>query len=321
MKLEDDAGDRHPSALYTLLKHRQNQAETAEAKRLMYVALTRARDRLILTAAEPDQSTLNLLKPGLDTCVAAIALDYHPTAPAPVQPPTDPAPAAPIPTPLAPCPSAGFSELPITALTDYALCPLRFKFRYVDGHPGAYDGDSDPTARMKIGSLTHKALELDITDLDHLKPYGADLSEADRQDALHCAERFRHAPAFAAYRQGQREAWVQLECQGMLFNGYVDRLGDEFVLDFKTDRTLDPQHHRFQLWAYSRAAQKPHAHIAYLRHDHLHTFTPAELDNLDRPAHAMIEQLAQGNFTATPERDRCSRCPYFSCCDASSTTE
>ncbi|MDB9494550.1 UvrD-helicase domain-containing protein [Spirulina major CS-329] len=328
LKLDDETGTAQASALYTVLAHRHNQRAQAEAKRLLYVALTRARDRLILTAAEPKGPALDLLKPGLETCVDAIAIPFDP---APLGDPVSMDAVEPAPDSLPTIATAGFSDLPITALTDYALCPLRFKFNYVDGHPGYYkDGSemedlemddlemmgSDRPSGRTIGKITHKALEQNITTLADLQHRYPNRPASDLQDALNYAQRFRTAPEFAAYRQGDREVPVQLEREGILFNGSVDLVGADFVLDFKTDRTRQPHHHRFQLWAYSRATPKPHAHIAYLRHDHLHSFTPQDLENVDHEAQAMIQQLAQGNFTATPERDRCSHCPYSTGCDA-----
>ncbi|MDB9524747.1 hypothetical protein PN498_01990 [Oscillatoria sp. CS-180] len=64
-----------------------------------------------------------------------------------------------------------------------------------------------------------------------------------------------------------------------------------------SDRTLQPEHHQFQLWAYSQATAKPNAHIAYLHHDLLHTFTPAQLSELDTSASTLVSGLVQGNFT------------------------
>ncbi|WP_072620772.1 UvrD-helicase domain-containing protein [Spirulina major] len=320
LKLDDETGTAQASALYTVLEHRHNQRAQAEAKRLLYVALTRARDRLILTAAEPKGPALDLLKPGLETCVDAIAIPFDP---APLSHPVPMDAVEPVPVPLPTLATAGFSDLPITALTEYALCPLQFKFNYVDGHPGYYPEDDPSTGETRdrpsgrtIGNITHTALEQNIIDLATLRRYYPNQPESALKDALNYAQRFRTAPEFAAYRQGDREVPVQLEREGILFNGFVDLVGADFVLDFKIDRTRQPHHHRFQLWAYSRATPKPHAHIAYLRHDHLHSFTPQDLENLDHEAHAMIQQLAQGNFTATPERDRCSHCPYATGCES-----
>ena len=62
-----DPGDGEPRvpALFTLLERGAAEAEDAEARRLLYVALTRARDRVVLSATEPGGGPLELLLPGL----------------------------------------------------------------------------------------------------------------------------------------------------------------------------------------------------------------------------------------------------------------
>lgn len=72
-KVEDDEGDRLEPALYTLLKHQRAQAEAAELRRVCYVALTRARDRLILTATQAKGGAFEVLQPGFDR----VGLEYH----------------------------------------------------------------------------------------------------------------------------------------------------------------------------------------------------------------------------------------------------
>ena len=101
LKLDDEAGLRQETALYTLLKHRRQQAEQEELVRLIYVALTRARDRLILSATEARGDAYHLLSEGLDRL--GISLDvvvYDPRT-------------ATYPTP--PTPNAG-SEMPLLLL-------------------------------------------------------------------------------------------------------------------------------------------------------------------------------------------------------------
>ena len=82
-----------------------------------------------------------------------------------------------------------------------------------------------------------------------------------------------------------------------------------------SDRTLHPEHHQFQLWAYSQATAKPNAHIAYLRHDRLHTFTPAQLSKLTASASTLVDGLVKGDFTPTPAETSCGICPYTEVCE------
>ena len=137
---------------------------------MLYVALTRARDRLILTAAKAAGGGLDILQPGLEGLITPASIPFAPALAQPVAPvaPTIP----PLPEQIMLYPArAGFAELPVTALSDYAICPLRFKFRHVDGHPGYTSGNGTSNLGMELGKLTHKALELGIDQAETLATY------------------------------------------------------------------------------------------------------------------------------------------------------
>jgi len=317
LKLEDGEGERQKSALYTLLEQRKKAEEREENKRVLYVALTRARDRLILTAAKPVGGGLDILQPGLAGLIDPSPIPFAPNLAkpvAPVNPPLSPQPDQIITRPS----PVGFTELPVTALSDYALCPLRFKFRYVDGHPGYTSGHGGPNLGMAIGKLTHKALELGLDQLETLVSYAPHLGRSAVEDALALAEGFRQSPVYAAYRDSAThwEYPVSITVGGLTLNGVVDLVGEDFVLDFKTDQTITPAHHQFQLWAYSQAIHKTNAHLAYLRHHHLHTFDASALDTLSTQAHALVNQLIQGHVDPKPSPASCGICPFTEICES-----
>lgn len=315
LKLSDELGETQKSAFYSLLEQKKKAAEKEEDKRVFYVALTRARDRLVLTSAGTSGGGLSLLEPGFGEAITPRTIAFNPEQAKPVEP-------APASIPTIPAKSilrsakSGFSELPVTALSDYALCPLRFKFRHIDGHPGYQTGDGPQQDAMALGRLTHKALELGINSAEELSRYDSQLPIATAQEALELARRFHTASAYDKQRQGDLdwEKKISLDVGSLTLNGVVDLVGDNFVLDFKTDRAIHPEHHRFQLWAYSRAAEKPEAYLAYLRHDQLHSFTPEALSDLDQEALLLVERLASGDFEAQPERHHCNICPYSENC-------
>ena len=92
---EDSEGLLEP-ALYTLLKAEARADEDEEARRTLYVALTRARDRLVLSATEAKGGGLELLAPGLAALGLVCkevphdpALSLYPT-PQPPEPPPEP---------------------------------------------------------------------------------------------------------------------------------------------------------------------------------------------------------------------------------------
>ena len=319
LKLEDDDREQQKSALYTLLEQRQRAGEQEEAKRILYVALTRARDRLLLTSASPAGGSLDLLQPGIEW-LNPIAIPFDPDLAQPVAPVAPPIPTAPTHIMVHPT-GSGLAELPVTALSDYALCPQRFKFRHIDGHPGYQTrDDSRPHAPhgMELGKLVHKALELGIHQVEILGKYAPHLSREAVQAALDLAQRFHQAEAYAAQRQG-RLHWEQpVSCTigSLTLNGVVDLVGDDFVLDFKTDAVMQPDHHQFQLWAYQKATEKPDAYLAYLRHDHLHRFDASQLSRLDQQATVLVQRLVGGDFAPHADHHRCGICPYGEICDS-----
>jgi len=66
VRLQDDTGERLDPVVLRLLVNARKRTAEDEARRLLYVALTRARDRLYLTASEDSGGGLALLKPALE---------------------------------------------------------------------------------------------------------------------------------------------------------------------------------------------------------------------------------------------------------------
>ena len=54
--VEDGQRTMEPMVLRTLIQHRSRQEELAESRRLLYVAMTRARDRLICISRAPQKA-------------------------------------------------------------------------------------------------------------------------------------------------------------------------------------------------------------------------------------------------------------------------
>lgn len=312
LKLEDEQSELQKPALYVCLEHLRKQREQAEALRVLYVALTRARDQLILTATHESRGSLNKLELGL--AAAGITINTIPFNPELAQPPVPPEP------PLPPEPhsllinsvGSGLFELPVTALSEYALCPKRFAYRFIQGHPGL--GSGIATAR-RVGTLAHLALEQGIRDLETLAGFDVRLPKQYVSEALQLARRFDEVADFTQFQQGQWELPVSLNVGGLTFNGVVDLLGDDWVLDFKTDQEIDPQHHRFQLWAYAQATARTNAHIAYLRHDYLHRFSTEELQTTGQEAEILVQNILNGHFVANASHANCGFCAYGEICD------
>ena len=80
---------------------------------------------------------------------------------------------------------------------------------------------------------------------------------------------------------------------------------------------MDPELHRFQLWAYAEALSKPKAYVAYLRHDTLYEFGKDELTKIKTEAAKLLEGMFTGNYEPKPSETNCSYCVFNTICDAS----
>jgi ATP-dependent helicase/nuclease subunit A len=313
LRFDDEEGVAQEPVLYTILHQRAQRREKAEARRILYVALTRARDRLILSAGNPSGGALDLLTDGL--AHAGVAITTIPFDPAQAHPP-DPLAPSPPPRPdlwLPDAVSIGLSAIPATGLSEYAQCPKRFRFHYVDGHPGAGEGD---TSAREIGGLTHQALEVGARTVAELARSEPDLDPLLAEEAIKLAQRFRDHAIYAPIRDAaaEREVRVAHRTEGVLISGIVDRLSPSYLVDFKTDQVMRPEHHRLQVWAYARATRRPTAYVAYLRHDVVHRFDEADFRATDEQAAALARGIREGAYPASPSPDTCRWCPYAAIC-------
>lgn len=313
-KLENEDGERVEPAIYSLIKQEKEAREIAETRRVLYVAITRAGERVFLTATKDGGPYLDLLRPGLEAAgilntpiaySAELAVPPAPGVPEPFGRPeseyTDPV-------------HIGLKSLPVTALATFAECPLKFKFRFVDRHPGLGEG---PAVATNIGTLTHKALELDHSEIESLRPFASGADDAQLYEAIQLASNFHTMAAFAPVRveKTEREKRFTRDYCGITLNGAVDVVGSDFVLDYKTDSVADPAAHSYQLWAYARAFEKPRAFIAYLRTGVLHEFRSENLDAIQKDAEIILERMKSGYITASSSQKNCERCTYSAVCD------
>jgi len=276
--------------------------------------MTRAEDKVVISATKEKGHAIDLLRPGLD---AAGIIDQ----PIPYQdelaippPPGDPAPFEAPETIQVDALRIGLTSIPVTALSTYAKCGAQFHFRYVLGHPGLREG---PATASSIGTLAHSALELGIDTLEEFREKWGDAPEDQIEAALELARAFRTEPAFADLQdvEIQEEVPFRFKIGRVTLYGTVDVVGPDFVLDYKTDSKVHPDEHRFQLWAYARALGKREALIAYLRQKVLHRFDREQLDQLDLLATKMINDIADGVFVASPSEATCRFCSYGELCD------
>jgi ATP-dependent helicase/nuclease subunit A len=314
VRLEDESGEAQTPALLTLLEHSRSSRETEEARRVLYVALTRAQDHLILSSTEGEGGGLDLLVPGLDAAdIYPETVWFDPEKDLPVCPPEPAALAAPFWSQTGTL-GSGIFRLSVTALADYAQCPLRFKFRHVEGHPGL---DEDSLISQRVGALMHKAIARNVREAEALARYDPTLSLDQVKEALDLAKRFFEDELFSAHIE-QAESWNRaftLKRKGITIEGVIDLVCRDFVVDYKADHEMWPQHHRFKVWTFAEASQKPAAHIAYVRHTRLHKFGAGELALIGDETEALIEGIVKGDYQAAPSYENCLHCSFESVCD------
>lgn len=295
---DEDGGD----GIFHLLDARRKEAEEAELRRLLYVGMTRAADRLVISAAD-DGEAFSLLK---DRLPSVEALRPEPNDLLPPFP-DPPSPREPVRTLLRGI-GLTFDALPVTALDDYRLCPHRFFLAHVQGHSGA--GEGLALAR-RVGSLVHAALARGLSGRrpDDLRPLDPTLPAEAVAEAAALVRRFYEDPVFARFRQ-DAEAWeveLSLELDGLRLVGRADLVGPGWVLDLKTDSEPRPDDHALQLWAYAEGLGRAKAYLAYLRHGRV---DPVPLDGLAEEARRVVAAIRDGRFDPAPAPAACGACPY-----------
>jgi ATP-dependent helicase/nuclease subunit A len=334
-------------ALLKLLQSENRRAERDESRRLFYVALTRSRDRLLLSAnlsakqAETIDDPDDPEEPASERfraweLVRSVAQERGWPIDRVAIDPLTPAdrPAAPIPPTAKPTSdtplldllwgrvSSGLDELPVTALSEYARCPRRFEWRIVDDRPPAGD---KPARSRRVGTLVHRAIERQITDAATLAAHDDTLDPEAIAEALALANRVWTEPAYGILRDdptGRYEVPVTYDLVlpdgGVLrLNGIADWVGAAGIVDFKTDRDRVPEEHGLQLWAYAAALGGDRAALAYLRHPDqpLTWFDRDQLAALEPQAIAVAQRIRSGDFAPTPSDRACGFCPYQDLCD------
>ncbi len=312
---------------------RAREDQLAEERRLLYVAVTRARERLLLTAAERYE--------GSRTWRPSRFLEDVPVLERQVE--TSPASEAAVAMPEA-APQGPRPRLSYSAITTYRECPRQYWYRY------ELRLEAVPTVEAQLGSVVHRALE----GAGHLRRQGEALSR-ERLRSLYDeawagqvpADPRRHAVMEAlgwdllsrAQERGDLDpapAYVEcrfeIELDGWDLRGYIDRVepdpqGGWRIVDFKTGRPLSATELRrdLQLALYALGARRGLGleapltlEISYLRRGE-RVEIPVDRGLLRR-AEAIGEEVAQGvlrgRFPPRPLPRRCSLCAYRMTCPA-----
>ena len=268
----DEEGE--PSALFHLAKRQVQEEEMREEDRLLYVAATRASERLYLLLAS---------KSSLDPQALGAAGSQEKG----LEEAKEPKGLQPEEEPEARLLVEELTRLPLEALP-ISLLPLAARDpeaarRWLLGEPGEGEAqrpdDPEPEGEETpggagVGRLAHALLER-FDALEALEREGrAYLEESfpgaegkEVEEAFSLARTFFTAEAFAPYRKGPvaKEVPVALELLGVRLEGRADRVGEDWVLDYKTDRQVDAEAYLLQVGLYAYALERPRALVADLR--------------------------------------------------------
>ncbi|SDF05306.1 ATP-dependent exoDNAse (exonuclease V) beta subunit (contains helicase and exonuclease domains) [Thermus arciformis] len=281
----DEEGN--PSALFHLAKRRVEEEEKQEENRLLYVAATRASERLYLLLSPKGDLDPQVL-------VGAGSLEKGLEATEPERPWSR---------------EEGEVEvleeriqgLPLEALP-VSLLPLAARDpeaarRRLLGEPEAEGGEAwEPDGPQEteeevpggagVGQMTHALLERfeALEDLERegrafLEKAFPGAEEEGMEEAMRLARTFFTAEVFAPYRGNAvaKEVPVVLELLGVRLEGRADRVGKDWVLDYKTDRRVDAEAYLLQVGVYALALGKPRALVADLREGNLRERASQEL--------------------------------------------
>ena len=309
-----DTDKAEQPVLYRILKQRAMELNEAEDKRLLYVAATRARDCLIVTSSSTGNTPQGLAKhldPALDGAVTEnITWTYQP---ADGVPPIA-AESIPVQQDYLRCTAPVFiapSQVPVTALLTYEICPKRFEYEHIEGNPGVGSGSG---AKARLGTLTHISIQYRIDNIMALQRFDPTLHEDYVKEALRLARVYRNDDSILQYREeGQSEVPILYEYEGLTFTGRIDLLGPDFVLDMKTGSSREADY-RLQVWLYAKATGRPNAVVYFFGQQPTDAFRPEDAPEIEARIKGIIGSIKRGEFTATPGIRVCDRCRYKRIC-------
>jgi ATP-dependent helicase/nuclease subunit A len=184
---------------------------------------------------------------------------------------------------------AGQLELAVTALEDFAACPMLYRWHHelrcpppaeLDAPPSARESSLGPLDPLTLGSVLHLCMER--LDMDNPQPGAlavmalAELGLEDLVDPRAVAGQLgpmmdvlKAQPLWAEMKQA-RQAWRELEfswhagsavLRGKIDLLYEDAQGRYHLVDYKSDRLSGgvaehAQRYRFQMLLYAAAAQR-----------------------------------------------------------------
>jgi ATP-dependent helicase/nuclease subunit A len=339
---EEDKNDLFQHAIHEERKQRERE----EANRLLYVAMTRAEEHLVLSFSGTGRKTEHWAKavlsqlPGIAAdapCDKILALtsprgeewklrvfvtDQRPERlPLPAIAETEDK----VEWLEPPAPAESFdANATVTDVAAFATCPRRYYLAHYLGFEGraagrAQNGSGGATASAgEFGSLVHAILS--GKPLENPDPGAVAMAAAFQQSAL--GRRAARASRI------EREFDFLMAVEGLVLRGQIDlwfEEGGELVLvDYKTDRVTAIEAHQraheyaVQLRLYALALERivgrapDRAWLHFLRPNTLVAvdLTPSLLDSPEQMVRDFEEAQAKQHFPLR-EGEHCTRCPFF----------
>jgi superfamily I DNA/RNA helicase/RecB family exonuclease len=330
-----------PQLLEPAVRGREDQL--AEERRLFYVAMTRARERLVLSWAERYDGE-RLWKPSRflgELGEGPVEHDLRGEAMAGGKPVS----AFPV-SHSSPRPRDGRGEGPtlsFSAIAAYRECPRQHWYRYQLGLPAA------TTVEAQLGTVLHRALhhagrqlqsagQLSKADLlDHHRAAWETVAlvEPHRRPALEKLGRRLLGQLYDAGgltgRPSLLEAPFRADLDGWSLRGVIDRIdeperpdGAWRIVDYKSGSAVPASRLRrdLQLALYALGARQAldlhplDMEIVYLRDGRRVTIEATEelLEGAARLGRDVAAAVSAGSFEPRPERRRCGLCPYRLAC-------
>ncbi|GGL19003.1 UvrD-helicase domain-containing protein [Deinococcus radiotolerans] len=324
-RLEEDTPE------WAALEAAQKERHTSESERVAYVAFTRAADLLILSVVSgTGPAPMKRFEAFLGHLPeAGVARTY--LSPAEV----------PTPVPLTFRTAGGRPHLdvhsgpgvvlpgtlPVTSLGTFLSCPRAFAYRHLEGrsplvtlwsarHAAEASNPEGRLAGRQIGDAVHRALEHGWTATEMHRHLGY-FAAPDLKTVITLVESFQgDAYTKVRGRPYQRERPIQVTLDGVTFEGIVDAFDPEgaLVLDYKTDRHVQPEHHLPQLALYAHRLGATRAALAYLRHDRLHEFGETDLQRGLALVQDAVRRIQEHDFGPSPS-PACRYCSFRGVCD------
>lgn len=283
-----------PDTAYSALKKERKAREDEEENRLLYVAMTRAEDRLILTDTKGRQSRgwQKLLDP------------------APVEPTAATAPSRIVNELVSPVQivdppvvrSQCDSSAAVTAVSLFADCPRKY---FLGSYIGvAPEPDEPGTGALSLGSEVHRILAGGTSNSLEAQELAGRFPKPDHPSRIEHEFDFLFAIEDVVLR-GQIDLWYEQD-------------GELVLVDYKTDREERPDTYALQLRLYALALERyagrlpDRAVLFYLRSGR-GVDVSLSADDLERAKGTVSEFLKAQNVGLFPlrEGDHCRRCAFY----------